>query len=452
MPGNVVSLPAVMASAEQQNLLIREFVEGLDSELAYRRDALLQILNARGGETLTITRPGRFAPVTTPLAPQSSMLDLNNGLTPQVGFPIEQYTFQMQEWAASAQVDLMGELVVVANMLNQTARNLGVQAAQSLERLARNSLYGVYMGGNTFVRTDLGASTTTTCHVNDIRGFQQVMVNGVLTPISSANPITVVETGTVSQTLTVTAATADATNNTAAVQAGGISGVLTFNTATAPASGDALIAAGAPSIVRPMGKTATNQVVSSDFFTMSVFQDAETILKNNAVPTFLDGHYHVVLDNTSLRQLWADQDFKLLFAGREMSPEFRFGDIIGLLGGIFIPCTEVYVDAPMSAAGVATTVRRPIIYGMEHLIEGRFEGLETWLARDGMSMIAEPVVSNGVAMIVVPPIDALQRWARLSWTFVGAWVVPSDATATPTIIPTASNANWKRAVVIEHAG
>ncbi len=226
------------------------------------------------------------------------------------------------------------------------SRNNGVQAAQSLERIARAKLFGAYLGGNTRVRTDLGASSTTTCHVDDIRGFGFVISNGQLVAISSANPIAVQETAVtnagVTQALVVTAAVADVTNQSSVPD--GQSGVLTFNAATAPVNGDALVATIAPKIIRPFSHVSMAQVTSADVLTLGLIEDAIAYLRDNGVPPMDDGTYHCILDNTSMRQLFADQDFKVLFAGRYQSQEWRDLDIINLVNTSYIPTTEAYLQ------------------------------------------------------------------------------------------------------------
>lgn len=463
---NFDTLPADLQAMVQTGMLEREFEEGLDSVLAYRRLSLMETVPSRIGETLTRTRTSRKAPVTTPLNP-SSNTGLDNGLTPSDA-TLEQYSFSMFQYGDTTDVDLLGDLASIADNLIRVARNNGVQAAQSMERISRQKIFSAYLGGNTRVRTDLGASTTTTCHVDDIRGFTFVLVNGVQTPISSANPITVQETsisGGVTQSLTVSAATADATNHSTVPD--GISGTLTFTTATAPVNGDALVALNAPQIIRPNGHLTTAQMTGSDVLTLGYLLDAQTVLRNNAVPTMADGTYHVILDNQSERQLWADQDFKVLFAGRYQSSEYRTGQVYSLLGLTFVPTTESYVQpanqqyngatygqtsTATGASAVTTNIRRVLVAGAECMIEGDFEGLETWLARQGVNSISDVQLVNNVAQIFRPPLDRLQQFASLSWTWIGDFAIPTDLTATTAIIPTASNALYKRAVVIETAG
>lgn len=452
-----VNFPAALQTTLQLGFLEREFEEGLDSVLAYRRAALEETVPARLGETLTRTRKGRKTPVTTPMDPTTNT-GLDNGLSPS-SFSVEQYSFFMQEYADTVDTNMLQDLAGIANQMFANSRNSGVQAAQSLERIARYKLFSAYLGGNSRVRTDLGAGSTTTCYVDDIRGFTTVLVNGVVTPISSGNPLTVAEVqiaaGGVTQTLSVTAATAEGTNHSTAP--GGISGILTFTAATLPVNGDALLALNGPKILRPFSKQTTAQLVGSDVFTLSLVEDAVAYLRDNGVPPMPDGTYHCILDNTSMRQLWADQDFKVLFAGNGgKSSEYKDQDVIRLLGITYIPTTEAYVQQPSTGATTSSAinvrVRRPIVLGAECLIQGNFEGIDSWLAREGMSPINDVFLINNVAQIIRPPLDRLGQVASQSWTWVGDFAVPTDLTATTNIIPTASNALYKRALVIEHAG
>lgn len=452
---NFETLPADLQAMIQSGMLEREFEEGLDSVLAYRRLALMETVPNRVGETLTRTRVGRKNPVTTALNPTNNT-GLDNGLTPSDA-SIEQYSFSMFQYGDTADVNLMSDLVSIANNLIRVSRNNGVQAAQSLERIARKKLFSAYLGGNTRVRTDLGASSTTTAHVDDIRGFTTVLVNGVPTGISGSNTLTVQETsvsGGVTQTLTVSAATADVTNESSTPD--GISGVLTFAAATAPVNGDALVAAGAPQMIRPGGHITTAQLNGSDTLTLGYLLDAQTVLRNNGVPVMADGTYHVILDNQSERQLWADQDFKVLFAGRDLAKEYRTGQVYSLLGLTFIPTTESYVQFSGSggtgASAIGTNVRRVLVAGAECMIEGDFEGLETWLSRQGVNPIGDVRLVNNVAHIFRPPLDRFQQNMSLTWTWIGDFATPTDTTATQSIIPTANSALYKRAVVIETAG
>lgn len=457
---NFAWLPTNLASELQTGFLERELEEGLDSVLAYRACAEIETIPGRIGETMTRTRKGRKTPTRTPL-PVSTLNALDNGMNP-ASYSTEQYSFTLQPYADTVDVDLMGSEATIADDFIANARNNGVQAAQSRELISRYKLFSAYLGGNSRVRTDLGASTTTTCHVDDVRGFMYTWVNGVPTPVSPSNTITVqeygVSAGGVTQTLTISAVTVDGTNLSTSPD--GVSGVITFATATAPVNGDALVASFAPRVLRPAGRLTTASLTMQDTLTLSLLQDGVASLRANGIPTMADGTYHVVLDDVSHRQLMADQDFKVYFAASHESQTIKRSDVYVMLGMTFIPTTNAYVqnggaannNGATGASAVNVTVRRPIMLGAECLIEGNFEGLETYLSREGVTPIANTMVVDNVLQIVRPPLDRLGRFASLSWHWIGDYAVPTDLTATPNIIPTASNAAWKRAVVIEHAG
>ncbi len=480
-PGTMVAFPGQLVPVIQSGFLERELEEGLDSILAYRREALQETISARIGETLTRSRKGRKAPTTTSLTPSSLASGLysglDNGLTPST-FSVEQYTFTMANYGDTVDINLLQELAGVADQLIADARNNGVQAAQSLERIARLKLFSAYLGGNSRVRVDLGTSSTTTAHVDDVRGFQNTLVNGVVTPVSSSFPLFVQEISTssvgVAQVLQVTGVAVDGVNKSTAPD--GQSGVITFVAATAPVHGDALVVAatsttgigsytpttpltpGAPQVLRPFARATTALLNGGDVLTLGLVEDAVAYLRDNAVPPMADGTYHCILDNTSMRQLFADQDFKVLFAGRESATEYRDMDVIRLLGVTYIPTTEAYLQQPSTNTANAKTdavsvkVRRPIVMGAEALIQGNFEGLDIWLNRTGVNAIGDIMLVNNIAQIVRPPLDRLQQNLSMTWTWIGDFAVPTDTTATTTIIPTASNALYKRSVVIEHAG
>ena len=466
MATSFTNLPTALAALLQTGILEREFEEGLDSNLAYRRVVLRETVPNNIGETITRTRTGRKSPIQAPLG-VVTFSNLDNGLTPSDA-AIEQYTFTMRDYGDTADVDLMANQSVIANQIVRVARNNGVQAAQSLERIARQRLFGAYLGGSSIVRTDLGASTTTTCHVDDVRGFQTVLVNGVVTPISGTYPLTVQETSIssgVTQTLSVTGFSVDATNKSQVPD--GTSGVLTFASATSPVNGDALVASTAAKIIRPYGHLTTPQMTGSDTLTLGLLLDAVTALRLNAVPPMDDGTYHCILDDSSMRQLWSDQQFIVLYAGRYQSKEYQQGQIFSLLGLTFIPTTETYIQPALtsyngatygSASGatgasqILTPIRRPIVIGSEAIIEGDFEGLEYWLQQQAVNAISEVTLIGGVAHIFRPPLDRMQRQLSLTWDWIGDFAVPTDATATSAIIPTASSALYKRCVVVEHSG
>ena len=438
----IQNFPAALQPIIQQGFLEREFGHALQSRLGYREVAEREEFSVGIGETLTKTRAGLKPSVTVPLAPATNT-NLDNGLVPQ-GFNVEQYTITLNHYAATTDLNMVTNRVGIASQFLLNAAINGEQAARSLDELARNALFAAYFAGNTRVRTTLGAPGPAVA-VDDVRGFQYVFVNGVQTPVGGVASLVV----TVGADLyTLVGVTVDAQN--ASTTPGGLSGVLTFASSVPVADGTAgntVTAATASAIMRPKQRSNTSGLVAGDQLTMASLLDAVSTLRLNAVPE-IDGVFNCYLDPVSARQLFADNDFRQLFQGATSANQvFRKGLINEFLGLRFIPTTEAYVTAHPSIAGAV--VRRPIICGKGALVEGDFAGMAEADVAPKDSIIS---MVDGVAMVTREPIDRLQQIIAQSWYWIGGFCTPSDITTNPATIPTATNAAFKRAVMVEHMG
>jgi hypothetical protein len=270
-------------------------------------------------------------------------------------------------------------------------------------------------------------------------------VNGVQQMVSNANPMTVTIGANV---YTVVGYTADVTN--ASTAPNGVSGTLLLSSNVTVADGTAgntVVAANASTIVRPSQRGNTGLIGASDTLTMSCLLDAVTKLRLNAVPE-IDGAYNCYLDPVSARQLFADPDFKQLFQGATSANQvFKSGMTNDFLGLRFVPTTEAFVQPHPSLPGLA--VRRPIICGQGALIEGDFAGMAATDVAPADSIIT---MVDGIAMVTREAIDRLQQIIAQSWYWIGGFCAPSDTTTNPSTIPTATNAAYKRAVIVEHIG
>ena len=448
----IANFPAALQPIIQTGYLEHKFQQALRSVLRYRLVADREPFNVRIGETLTKTRMGLLSPVTTAMSASSAtnptgVTMLDNGLTPDVQ-AMEQYTVSIARYAKTVNLDIVGEQVGISNQFVQNGIALGENAARSLDDLARNALFNAYLGGNTRVRTTLGAPATTIA-VDDVRGFQTNAVNGVQVTTSNTYPISVTVGSNVYSIGTVTV---DGSNVSTALVTGGISGTLTTvsgNITVADGTAlNAVVAATAPSILRAGGRTTSAALQATDVLAMANLLDAKAKLEVNAVPK-IDGFYHCYLDPVSARQLFADADFKLLFQGATAeNADFRAGEVRSpFLGLRFLPTTEAYVQTHPSIAGAY--IRRPIICGAGALVEGDFAG--DLAAQSGRS-VAEVSVVDGVAMVTREPLDRLQQEVAQSWLWIGGFAAPTYLTTTSSTVATATNAAFKRSVVLEHIG
>lgn len=452
----IEAFPTSLQPIIQQNFLQRMFEDGLTSRLGYRAVADRETFPNKIGETLTKTRKGLKTPVTTPLNP-SSNTNLDNGLTSST-WGVEQYTLGINMYGDTIDLNQVTEKVGIAAQFVANAKTNGIQAMQSLDRLARNAIYfgngndvGGYMGGNTRVITTLGAPGTTV-HVDDIRGFSNTLnAQGQVVGVSGANPLAVVVGG---DQYSLTGVTADGSNISTAPL--GVSGTLTFSgnvTVLDATAGNAVVAATAPAMFRPNGRLTTAGLVAAqntygasnyvpgDTLTMQTVLSAVAQLRSNNVPD-IGGFYHCYIDDIQLLGLFRDSDFKLLYRGEYGSDAYQKGQIVELLGVRFIPTTE----APQQASLGAGTIHRALVLGQGALIEGDFEGTAAMDVADPAAIVD---MIDGIAMITRPPLDRLQQIIAQSWYWIGGFCLPTDVTATSAIIPTASKAFLKRGAILE---
>lgn len=455
----LADFPAALQNIIQTGYLEHEFKRGLTAKLAFRRCADRETVPVAIGQTMTSTREGLLPSVTTPIntaavSTQVAALTaatpilqtaarLDNGLIPQAK-RFEQYTIGIDAYGATMDLNIRTSRVAIANQFTQNAYLLGEQAARSLDDIARNALYATYSGGNTFVRV---ATAATSVPVDDVRGFLLTASNGTQAAVTPSNPLAVVIGA---GSYTVTSVAPDVTN--VSTTYGGVSGVLTL--AAAVSSGDGAqyspaVAAAAPSLIRPNGKATAQALTPSDKLTMSALLDAVATLESNNVP-MIDGFYDVVVGPKSARQLFADPDFKQLFQGATNENEaFKRGAIEApFLGMRFSRSTQVPVFPHPTVAGLM--VQNPIVLGMGALVEGDFEGL-TNPDDGGTRSLDEETLVDGIRMVTRPPMDRLGSVITQSWNWDGGFVAPTDVFTDPTTVMSATNAAYKRAIVIQHA-
>ena len=429
------NFPTALQPIIQSGYLEQKFMQSLRAKLAYRKIADREVFTVRVGETITKTRTGLRPAVTTPLAP-STNTNFDNGLTSSTT-GVEQYTMTLNSYGDTVDLNTVTEKVGISSQFVENAIQLGEQAARSLDMLAANALFNAYLGGNTRVRTTLGSAGTTIA-VDDIRGFRQVFANGVMQPVSTTYPMAITVNGDV---YTIIGFAADGSNISTAP--GGVSGTLTANaniTTTDGTGGNAVVSSIAPSVVRANGRATTAALIPGDTLPMvqGVLQ-AVTTLRLNAVPT-IDGMYNCYLDAQQLQGLFLDSAFQQLFRGAYKSEEYAQGDVFELMGLRFIPTNL----APQQTLN-GLQIRRGLVVGKGALIEGDFPTENT----DTNNPLAEEIVVDDVRMITRASMDRLQQIIAQSWNWIGAFCPPTDTTANSSVLPTATNAAFKRAVVIE---
>lgn len=431
----ISNFPAQLQPLIQQGFLARRFERGLRARLGYRAIAERVSFPTGIGETVTKTKPGLKAPVRKPI-PATANVGPDNGIIP-TDFSVEQYSMTINMYGGGSDLNVVTSRVGLGDRFMENARVNGAQAAQSMDLYARDALFAPYMSGNSRV---IDGSAGTSVHLDDVRGFGTVHVNGVVTPVSGARPLAAVIGNDV---VAIVGVAPDVVNVSTTPE--GVSGVLTLAAAASVAVGDAAVTATASRILRPNAKATSKDLVATDRLTMSMLLDANAEMEANNVPK-IAGFYNLYLDPISARQLFADPDFKNLSQGVSVdSPEFQRGELaLPFCGARLVKTTEAYQER---RDGI--TVRRPILCGEGALVEGTFDGMAD-VPQESKSGIVEIV--DDVAMVTTAPEGRLLQTIKQSWYWIGGYSAPSDTTASPEVIGTASNAAFKRATVLEHAG
>lgn len=460
-------IPVALQNAIQQNYLEREFQNPLLNILRYREISDKEEFPGRIGETITKTRVGLMVPNTTPLNP-STNTGLDNGLSPQQ-YSDEQYVLGIYQYPQVASpINLIDDETTIASFAMRNSYNLGIAQATAVDRIARASLFNAYMGGNSAVNTTNG-SAINTMKIDDIRGFQTVVVNGNVIPISASNPMQVFVNG---NPYIIQSVAADGTNLSTAAGTGGISGTLTasanFLVADATA-GNSVISVFAPALIRPNNRKATGSLISSDLLNMQTIFAAVNILRNNAVP-MVRGAYNFYLNSTSMTELYQDPEFQILNRGvSTRDPNYENAWVMDKFLDIrFIMTTETYVQTAGitdNAYTISQTIQRPILCGAGSLVEGIFsrglDAIRNMNAGGGVidsvgfqqviNVLSEKFSFEGFYQNIRLPIDQLGQIITQTSNYIGGFTVPTDVTTNVAIIPTANNAYYKRAVIIETA-
>ena len=449
------NLPAAIQSVIQAGFLEHRFQMPLKAKLGFRDIADAEDFTANIGETITKTRTGLLPAITTAMSPAANS-DITSGLTPQ-NYSVEQYILQIAQDAANMQLNIVTQKVAVSDLFLRNAYNLGEQAFRSVDTLAQQALFNTYMGGNTRVRTTLG-SPALTIAVDDVRGFQTTLNSaGQVVAVSAGNPVNVTVGSNV---YSLTGFTVDGSNVSTTASAGGTSGTLTFSGNVSVADGTALngvVSAIAPLVLRPSttaanimaGTTAAISAandINNAKLTMQMILQAKATLSANGVPVADgSGMYNLYLDPLQATGLYSDPAFQQFFRGQVTSEEYRKGVVAELLG---VRLQETNLNPVQTLTGVGV-VRRAVLCGQGALVEGKFTNDAYAEALSETDADESVTIVDGIAHVTRDPIDALKQVVTQTWSYIGGFVVPTDVTANPSTIPTASNSAYKRAVLLE---
>ncbi len=449
----------------QENLLERAFHDALFPRMMFRAEAAVQPWPAGIGDTQIFSAPGLIPVSTKPLVP---------GFDPTpVSYPMEQWKAQLQQYAGTIDTHMPTSMQAIVNLFMRNAHQLGMQSAQSLNRIVRNRMYAAALSGWTV--TDGAQAAVTSLRVKRLNGFttaRNPLITGAsvvrFDPVSSSNPLSVIirDTSPADVTRNVIGFVPDVPGDENGP------GIVVLDIAVTVADRAYVYSEDRSAITRVGGGNKVDDVGSTDIPTLADVRTAVSQFWQQNVPEHSDGRFHCHLDPVSQTKIFADAEFQRLLTSMPdyyMYKQFALGELLNtvfyrnsecpvpetVVGGL----TGTYSDddpfvGELFNNGVAATgikVHRMLFSAQGGIME-YFSDLQNLITEAGITgAVADPrIVNNGIEifseriqMIIRAPLNRLQDMVATSWKFIGDWPLRTDAA-------TGSRARYKRFHVIEH--
>lgn len=460
----------------QEGALERAFHDALFPRMLFRGEATPVLFPGNVGDSMIFTGVGLRKSKQKPLSAGTDPVPSKQ--------PYEQWSMTIEKYADTDDVDLPTSYVAIANQFLRAAHQMGLGAAQSMNRVVRNRLYAAALSGSTVAISSDGSTpqSGTSLYVNSINGFTRARRPDLSTgspvrfdPVSANNPLKIKlwDNGAEVSRL-VTGATADNAGDETGP------GTLTLSVGTTSVAHRAyVIADDRSAIVRPGGGNSVVDVGSGDVWKLAQWREAVAKMWNNNVSEFPDGCFHCHMDPISQTQIFADAEFQRLNTGLPdyvLYKQFCLGQFLGTLAFRNSECPQpatvdlATVTPPavpfdendpfpgeLYSTGLSTTgveIHRPLFLGQGliheyyiDLIGGAFLSEAGVTGRTGQFRITNNAIevnTDRVQLIIRAPLDRLQDQVSVSWKFCGDWPARTDIT-------TGGAERYKRSVVVEHA-
>lgn len=479
--GVALSLPSYVVKSIQQNYLQRLFLDALKPRMRFRREVSRERLPIEAGQTITQTRRGIIQPNLAPMVP---------GNDPSlVEYSIEQFTTTIRQYADSKATHLPTSAVMITNKFREDLQSLAELSGWKADRLVRAALILPYAGGNTYSTATF--TSTKNVHVAALNGFRfKSDTDGKQQPVSSTNALAIKVATTAVNVVGVQPDESDWPDGP---------GTLLLDTAVSGTGRVHIVALNRPFISFPAGVTGIDDLDSTKIATFTQLTVCKQAMKDNWIPEFEDGTYHMHLCPGHEQELLNDASFQRLYqaAGGTQNTPYGMGVFVKELGITFIvnndmpgidpssgkprnislvlglsngSTTPGYVgtggDTATGATGVkelgmevsngaapSLPVLTSIILGRDTIREFYIPEMEYQAQMDGVPNNTVGFQGNfianggfeadmfGIRYVLRPPIDPLMQNVLQSYSFSMGWTAPSDEKSTT------SAARFKRAIL-----
>lgn len=458
-----VSLPDSVLSLIQTGLIERAFHDALFPALLYRQEATMEEWQGNIGVEIFESRAGLIATNTSPI-------QAGTDPTPKV-VPYEQWAARILRYADTVDIHMPTAAVANSDLFVRTIQQLGLQAGQSVNSLARDAMFQAYLSGQT-VMTVAGLSGDSSIQVASVNGFTDVVAPNVRpTPVSSANPLSItIGTGASAIVRQVIGYTLNNPNDP--VGPGTL--LLSATLGAGFAVRSPVVSSVAPTIVRSGGGASIDAIGSADTLVLQDIFNAVASLRRDNVRPHPDGLYHAHISSDANAALFADPVWQRLFTARPDSDQYQEGFLGSIAGVAFFLNTQSpdYSNsgtlavsgsdanakyAPELGAEVTNTsgvnINRTLVTGQGMIYEKRLDEMK-FISEAGVTgKIGEfSVVNNGLAistegirLYLRAPLDRLGDLVSATWSISTCFPIPSDITALGT------QKRFRRGVIIESA-
>jgi hypothetical protein len=460
----ILQTPEIRALV-QENLLERAFHDALFPRMLFRGEATPVPWPAGTGDVMIFSAPGLIAPNAQPLVP---------GTDPDpVTYTVEQWEAMVQQYAGTIDTHMPTSIVAIANLFMRNSHQLAMMAAQTMNRITRNRMYGAALSGWTVADGAVMASTT--LRVKRLNGFTRARRPDLpagsavrFNPVSASNPlpITVFDNGVATAFNVI----GFAPDNPGDEQG---PGTLTLNAMVTNVLNRAyVISSDRTNIQRVGGGLKVDTLVpGTSIPTLADIRAMVAKFWTNNVPEHPDGRFHAHFDPTSQSLIFNDTEFQRLLTALPdyyMYRQFALGE---MLNTVFFRNSEAPIVSTVIGGSTATydlkdpfagelTVTGAIGGSPVHRILFTAQGGIFEYHQDPMNLITEAgvtgrvadaqIVNNGIEvlsdriqLVIRQPLNRLQDLVSTSWKFLGDWPVRTDSAS-------GDAARFKRFGVIEH--
>lgn len=459
-PPFALGIPPAILNLVQTGLLERAFHDALFPALLYRAEAQFEPWPSHVGTEMVFTRAGLLAPVTTPTTPGVDP-------TPQT-LNYEQWVATLARWTATIDTHMPTSAVANADEFIRNIQQLGLQAGQSLNRLPRNALFQSYLQGQT-VLIQATAAIDTSIRVASINGFTSVLIVGTVTRPQVVSP-TFPKPILIGPTLiarNVIGFVADDPNDPNSP------GTLLLDAAVGAivAVRASVLAGDRPRVIRSGGGSSVDAIGAGDIFTLQDAINATNLLRKANVMPHEDGYYHGHISTDGNGQVFQDPAFQRLNTALPDHTYYQqafLGTIAGISFFINNEAPDLLNSGPRTSTGgsafysrdigaettnfAGVNIGRVVVTGRGAIYEMGFDennyvseaGVTGKKADFTLTNNGIQIETDRISLILRAPLNRLQDQVSSTWSYTGAFPVPTDISAGgPQIV--------KRAVVIEHA-